>query len=174
MFVRTLTCVMEWLAYVVLWQNMHMMRSLWNFDRRVSLAVCGSFAKGSIDRDNGPHNRRTQFAADATFKVGSWMAYGEILRQTVNGVVVLPPEDATYALAGTRWTHGRFAPRLNFSQGDYHSLNGPREYIIQPGITVELADGFSFIYEYDFWRSINASNAATLDRSLNFVLHYHF
>jgi len=147
---------------------------VWNFDRRMSLAVGSSFAKGSIDRDNGPHNERTQAAADATLKIGPWTAYGEILRQTVNGIVVLPPQDATYALVGTRWTHGRFAPRLNFSQGDYHGLNGRREYIIQPGITVELADGFSFIYEYDFWRSVTASNAATLDRSLNFVLHYHF
>jgi hypothetical protein len=147
---------------------------VWNFDRRASLTLGGSFARGSIDRDNGPHNQRIQAAADATLKVGPWMAYGEILRQTVNGIVVLPPQDATYTLVGTRWTRGRFAPRLNFSQGDYHGLNGRREFIIQPGVTVELADGFSFLYEYDFWRSLAPSNKTTLDRSLNFVLHYHF
>jgi hypothetical protein len=52
--------------------------------------------------------------------------------------------------------------------------DGRREYIIQPGVTIELADGFSFIYEYDFWRAIAPENNKTLDRSLNFVLHYHF
>jgi|SRR5579884_13508 hypothetical protein len=147
---------------------------VWNFTDRTSLSIGGSFARGSIGRDNGPHNQRTQAAADATIKVGSWTAYGEVLRQTVSGVVVLPPQNATYALVGARWTHGRFQPRLNFSQGDYHDLKGGREFIIQPGVTVELADGFSFIYEYDFWRSITATNKTTLDRSLNFVLHYHF
>ncbi len=147
---------------------------VWKFDRRTSLTIGGSFATGAIDRTNGPHNQRTQLAADATLKVGPWMAYGEILRQTVSGAVVLPPQDAAYTLAGTRWARGRFQPRLNFSQGNYHGLNGRREFIIQPGMTIKLADGFSFIYEYDYWRSISPLEKTTLDRSLNFVLHYHF
>lgn len=147
---------------------------VWNFNDGISLTVGGSFARGSIDRDTGPNNQRNQVAADATLQVGPWMAYGEILRQTVNGIVILPPENATYTLVGTRWTQGRFEPRLNFSQGNYHGLNGRREFIIQPGITIKLADGFSFIYEYDFWRSLSPLKNTTLDRSLNFVLHYHF
>jgi hypothetical protein len=147
---------------------------VWNFNDRMSLTVGGSFARGSIDRDNGPNNQRNQVAADATLKVGPWMAYGEVLRETVNGVVILPPEDATYTLVGTRWTQGRFQPRLNFSRGNYHGPNGRREFIIQPGITIKLAEGFSFIYEYDFWRSVSPMKNTALDRSLNFVLHYHF
>ncbi len=147
---------------------------VWNFGRRASFTLGGSFARGAIDRAGGPNNQRTQEALDATLRVGPWLAYGEVLRQTVSGVILLPPQDATYTLAGTRWRRGRFQPRFNFSQGDYHGLDGRREFILQPGITVELADGFSFIYEYDFWRSVSPSERRTLDRSLNFVLHYHF
>ncbi len=147
---------------------------VWNFSPTASFTLGGSFARGAIDRDGGPNNERAQEAAGATLKIGSWLAYGEVLRQTVSGRVILPPQNATYILAGTRWARGRFEPRLNFSQGNYHGLNGRREYIIQPGMTVNLADGFSFIYEYDFWRSLAPGKDRTLDRSLNFVLHYHF
>lgn len=65
-------------------------------------------------------------------------------------------------------------PRLNFSQGNYHGLNGRTEYILQAGVRVFGANGFSLISEGDFWRSISPENERTLDGSLNFVLHYHF
>jgi hypothetical protein len=142
--------------------------------RNTSLTIGGSLAHGAIDRDLGPNNTRDQFAADATLQTGPLLTYGEILRQDVLGPVVLPPWNATYALAGVRWDRGRFQPRFNFSQGDYLGLDARREYILQPGITVRLADGFSFIYEYDFWRDIAPSSHQTLDRSLDMVLDYHF
>jgi hypothetical protein len=147
---------------------------VWHFSKQTSLTVGGSFAQGSIDRDAGPHNTRTQVAADATLQFGPLLTYGEVLRQNLNGVVILPPQDATYILTGVRWAKGRYQPRLNFSQGNYHGLNGRREYILQPGITVRIADNLSFIYEFDFWRSISQAQTAALDRSLNFVLLYHF
>ena len=147
---------------------------VWHFSKQTSLTVGGSFAQGSIERDAGPHNTRTQAAADATLQLGPLLTYGEVLRQTVNGVVILPPQDATYILGGVRWARGRYQPRLNFSQGNYHGINGRREYILQPGITVRLADNLSFIYEFDFWRRISTARTTALDRSLNFVLLYHF
>ena len=144
------------------------------FGDNVSLTLGGSLAHGAIDRDMGPHNARDQIAGDATLQMGPVMAYGELLRQNVHGVVLLPPENAIYTLAGIRWTRGRYQPRFNFSQGNYFGLNARREYILQPGITIRLADGFSFIYEYDFWQKFSLSNRTTLDRSLNLVLLYHF
>ncbi len=147
---------------------------VFRLSHHTSLTVGGSLAQGAIDRDLGPNNLRDQFAADATLQTGPLLTYGEILRQAVHGRVVLPPWNATYALAGVRWARGRFQPRFNFSQGNYFGLNARREFILQPGITVRLADGFSFIYEYDFWRAISLSSRQTLDRSLNLVLDYHF
>jgi len=147
---------------------------VFHFGPNVSLTVGGSLAHGAIDRDSGPNNTRDQFAADATLQTGPLLIYGEILRQNVHGLVLLPPFNATYALAGVRLARGRFQPRFNFSQGNYFGLNGNREYILQPGITVELADGFYFIYEYDFWREAALSSSQILDRSQNLVLQYHF
>jgi len=147
---------------------------VWHFSKQASLTLGGSFAQGAIDRDAGPHNTRTQVAADGTLQLGPLLTYGEILRQTVTGVVILPPQDATYVLGGVRWAKGRYQPRFNFSQGNYHGLNGRREYILQPGITVRVADNLSFIYEFDFWRRISTTQTTALDRSLNFVLLYHF
>ena len=145
-----------------------------HFSRDASLTVGGSLAHGAIDRDAGPNNTRDQFAADATLQTGPLLTYGEILRQNVHGVVVLPPQNASYILAGVRWARGRYQPRFNFSQGNYYGFSGRREYILQPGVTVRLTDGFYFIYEYDFWRSISLASSQTLDRSQNLVLQYHF
>jgi len=147
---------------------------VWHFNKWASLNVGGSFAQGAIERDAGPHNLRRQVAADATLQLGPVMTYSEVLRQTVNGQVVLPPQDATYTLTGIRWAKGRYQPRLNYSQANYHGLNGRREYILQPGINVRLASHLTFIYEYDFWRKLSVMKPATLDRSLNLVLLYHF
>ena len=147
---------------------------VWHFNKWSSLNVGGSFAQGAIERDVGPHNLRRQLAADATLQLGPVLTYGEVLRQTVNGHVVLPPQDATYTLAGIRWAEGRYQPRFNFSQGNYHGINGRREYILQPGINIRLADNLTFIYEFDFWRELSVIKPATLDRSLNLVLLYHF
>ena len=147
---------------------------VWHFNKWASLNVGGSFAQGSIERDNGPHNQRRQIAADATLQLGSLLTYGEVLRQTVGGQVVMPPQDATYTLEGIRWTRGRYQPRLNYSQANYHGLNGRREYILQPGINIRLADNLTFIYEFDFWRELSVIKPTTLDRSLNLVLLYHF
>lgn len=147
---------------------------VWHFNKWSALTVGGSFAQGAIDRDSGPHNLRRQFAVDATLHLGPVLTYGEILSQTVNGVAVLPPQDATYSLVGVRWTHGRYQPRFNFSQANYHGINGRREYILQPGINIRLVDNLSLIYEFDFWREVSVINPVTLDRSLNFVLLYHF
>jgi hypothetical protein len=147
---------------------------VWHLSDSASLTLGGSLARGTIDRDSGLHNSRTQAAGDATLKLGPLLTHGEVLRQTVAGVVLMPPQNATYTLAGIRWAEGRYQPRLNFSQANYHGLSGRREFIIQPGITVRLADGFSFIYEYDFWREIKPPSSTNLDRSLNFVLAYHF
>lgn len=145
-----------------------------HFSPGVSLTVGASIAHGAIDRDNGPDNSRDQFAADATFRTGPLLTYGEILRQNVHGMIVLPPQNAIYTLAGVRWTRGRYQPRFNFSQGNYFGFNRRREYIFQPGITIGLAEGFYFIYEYDFWREAAISSTHTLDRSQNLVLQYHF
>ncbi len=147
---------------------------VWHFSKQTSLTLGGSFAQGAIDRDAGPHNTRSQVAADGTLQLGPVLTYGEVLRQTVSGVVILPPQDATYVLGGVRWARGRYQPRFNFSQGNYYGINRRRGYIFQPGITVRLADNLSFIYEYDFWRSISQTQTTVLDRSLNFVLLYHF
>ena len=123
---------------------------VWHFNKWALLNVGGSFAQGSIERDAGPHNQRRQIAADATLQLGPVLTYGEVLRQTVSGQVVLPPQDATYTLAGIRWARGRYQPRLNFSQGNYHGIKGRREYIMQPGINVRVAENLTFIYEFDF------------------------
>ncbi|MEJ2008806.1 MAG: hypothetical protein P8Z30_11735 [Acidobacteriota bacterium] len=147
---------------------------VWHFNKWSSLNVGGSFAQGAIDRDSGPHNLRRQVAADATLQLGPVLTYGEVLRQTVSGVVVLPPQDATYTLAGIRWARGRYQPRFNFSQANYHGLNGGRQYILQPGITIRLVDNLSFIYEFDYWHEASVPSPTTLDRSLNLVLLYHF
>lgn len=147
---------------------------VFRFGDNVSLTVGGSLAHGAIDRDTGPNNTRDQIAADTTLQIGPLLAYGELLRQNVHERVVLPPWNATYALAGVRWERGRFQPRFNFSQGNYFGLDARREYILQPGITIRVADGFSFIYEYDFWRKLSLSKRQTLDRSLDIVLQYHF
>ena len=147
---------------------------VWHFNKWASLNVGGSFAQGTIERDAGPHNRRRQVAADATLQLGPVLTYGEVLQQTVSGQVVLPPQNATYTLTGIRWARGRYQPRLNYSQANYHGLNGRREYILQPGINIRVADNLTFIYEYDFWRELSVLNPTTLDRSLNLVLLYHF
>ncbi|TAM82550.1 MAG: hypothetical protein EPN47_07760 [Acidobacteria bacterium] len=147
---------------------------VWHFSKSTSLNVGGSFAHGTIERDTGPHNQRRQAAADATLQLGSLLAYGEVLRQTVSGQVILPPQDATYTLEGIRWARGRYQPRLNYSQANYHGLNGRREYILQPGINIRLADNLTFIYEFDFWRELSVMKPTTVDRSLNLVLLYHF
>jgi hypothetical protein len=147
---------------------------VWHFNKWASLNVGGSFAQGSVNRDNGPHNRRRQVAADATLQLGPVLTYGEVLRQTVNGQVVLPPQDATYTLTGIRWARGRYQPRLNYSQANYHGINSRREYILQPGINIRVADNLTFIYEFDFWRELSVIKPTTLDRSLNLVLLYHF
>ncbi len=147
---------------------------VWHFNKWASLNVGGSFAQGAIDRDTGPHNLRRQIAADATLQLGPVLTYGEVLRQTVDGQVVLPPQDATYTLAGIRWARGRYQPRFNFSQANYHGINERREYILQPGITIRLVDNLSFIYEFDFWRELSVMKPTTLDRSLNLVLLHHF
>lgn len=147
---------------------------IFRFGENISLTLGTSLAHGAIDRDMGPHNTRDQLAGDATLQMGPLLTYGEVLKQDIYGEVLLPPQNATYALVGIRWARGRYQPRFNFSQGDYFGLNARREYIIQPGITIHLADGFSFIYEYDFWRKTALSNSQTLDRSLNLVLQYHF
>jgi hypothetical protein len=147
---------------------------VWHFNSWSSLTAGGSFAQGAIDRDTGPHNQRRQIAADATLQLGPLLTYGEVLRQNVNGVVVLPPQNATYTLAGIRWARSRYQPLFNFSQGNYHGINGRREYILQPGINVRLADNLTFIYEFNFWRELSVIKPTTLDRSLNLVLLYHF
>ena len=147
---------------------------VWHFNNWASLNVGGSFAQGTIERDTGPHNRRRQVAADATLQLGPLLTYGEVLSQTVSGPVVMPPQDATYTLEGVRWARGRYQPRLNYSQANYHGLNGRREYILQPGINIRLADNLTFIYEFDFWRELSLMKPTTLDRSLNLVLLYHF
>ncbi|MGH9355432.1 MAG: hypothetical protein ACRD10_04820 [Terriglobia bacterium] len=145
-----------------------------HFSPDISLTMGGSLAHGAIDRDGGPNNSRNQFAADATLQMGPLLTYGEILRQDVQGVVIQPPLNATYMLAGVRWARGRYQPRFNFSQGNYFGFSRRRDYIFQPGITIRLADGFSFIYEYDFWRETAISSSQTLDNSQNLVLLYHF
>ncbi|HET9176849.1 MAG TPA: hypothetical protein VFQ24_00650 [Terriglobia bacterium] len=147
---------------------------VWHFNNWASLNVGGSFAQGTIERDTAPHNRRRQVAADATLQLGPVLAYGEVLRQTVSGQAVQPPQDATYTLEGIRWARGRYQPRLNYSQANYHGLSGRREYILQPGINIRLADNLTFIYEFDFWRELSVMKPTTLDRSLNLVLLYHF
>lgn len=147
---------------------------VWNLRKNASLTVGISGANGVIDRDSGPHNRRTQIAGDATLQFGGVVTYAEVLRQAVEGPLVAPPLPATYTLVGMRWARGRYQPHVNYSQGNYHGLAARREYIFQPGITVQLAHGFSFIYEYTYWRSLVASTNTPLDNSLNFVLHYHF
>lgn len=147
---------------------------VWNVKKDISLTVGGSLANGTIDRDNGPHNRRTQIAGDASVQLGGIVTYGEVLRQSVQGPLIGPPLPATYTLAGMRWARGRYQPHVNYSQGNYHSFAARREYIIQPGLTVQLARGFSFIYEYTYWRSLAGNTNTPIDNSLNFVLHYHF
>lgn len=147
---------------------------VFHFGSGSSLTIGGSVAQGAIDRDSGPNNLRDQEAVDITLQKGPWLAYGELLTQKVHGRVVLPPQNATYTLAGVRWTRGRYQPRFNFSQGNYFGLNARREYILQPGITIRLADGFYFIYEYDFWQKLAMTNRQVLDRSSNLVLQYHF
>lgn len=147
---------------------------VWHFNNWASLNMGGSFAQGAIERDTVPHNRRRQVAADATLQIGPVLAYGEVLRQTVSGQAVQPPQDATYTLEGIRWARGRYQPRLNYSQANYHGLSGRREYILQPGINIRLADNLTFIYEFDFWRELSVMKPTTLDRSLNLVLLYHF
>jgi len=147
---------------------------VWHFSDWASLNVGGSFAQGTIERDTGPHNRRSQVAGDVTLQLGPLLTYGEVLRQRVSGPVVMPPQDATYTLEGVRWARGRYQPRLNYSQANYHGLNGRREYILQPGINIRLADNLTFIYEFDFWRELSVMKPTTLDRSMNLVLLYHF
>lgn len=147
---------------------------VWHFTDDVSLTVGGSYARGTIERDGGFHNTRWQYAGDATLQWRGLLAYGEVLNQMVNGVVIQPPQNATYTLVGTRWVRGRFQPRLNYSNANYHGFNRRREYIVQPGITVRLDDGFSFIYEYDYWKQNSTPTPMFIDKSLNFVLLYHF
>jgi len=142
--------------------------------RDTSLTVGGSWAHGDIRRDSGPDNQRQQWATDATLQTGPLLTYGELLHQSIAGQILVAPQPADYGLAGIRWTRGRYQPRLNFSQANYHGLKPHREYILQPGVTVLLGGGFSVLTEYDFWRSRTALQNTTVDRSLNLVLAYHF
>lgn len=147
---------------------------VWHFNPDLSLTVGGSYARGTIERDGGPNNTRWQVAGDATLQWRGLLTYAEVLNQRVNGIVVAPPQDATYTLFGARWARGRFQPRFNFSAANYHAFNPRREYILQPGITINMYDGFSFIYEFDYWKETSVPNPFLLDQSLNFVLLYHF
>lgn len=147
---------------------------VWHFNDDTSLTVGGSYARGTIERDGGPNNARWQYAADATFQWKGLLTYGELLTQKVERPVIEPPQDATYTLFGARWARGRFQPRFNYSAGNYHGFNPRREYILQPGITVNMYDGFYFIYEFDYWKETSVLNPFLLDKSLNFVLLYHF
>jgi uncharacterized coiled-coil protein SlyX len=147
---------------------------VWHFNDDLSLTVGGSYARGTIERDGGPNNTRSQYAADATLQWRGLLTYAEVLNQSVDGVVVLPPQDATYTLFGARWTRGRFQPRLNYSAGNYHGFMPRREYILQPGITIKMHDGFAFLYEFDYWKRTSVPTPFLIDKSLNFVLLYHF
>ncbi len=88
---------------------------VWHFNKWASLNVGGSFAQGTIERDAGPHNRRRQVAADATLQLGPVLTYGEVLQQTVNGQVVLPPQNATYTLTGIRWAQAGATSRASIT-----------------------------------------------------------
>jgi hypothetical protein len=145
-----------------------------HFSGNLSLTFGGSYARGSIDRTNGPHNIRSQLAGDATLQWRGLLTYAEVLNQYVAGLVIEAPQDATYTLFGVRWARGRFQPRVNFSAANYHGFQPRREYIFQPGITVNLSDGFSFLYEFDYWRRTSIPKPFLLDKSLNLVLLYHF
>jgi hypothetical protein len=147
---------------------------VWHFNGQTSLTVGGSYARGTIERDAGPHNTRSQVAGDATLQWHGLLAYGEVLNQRVTGTVAAPPQNATYTLFGARWARGRFQPRFNFSAANYHGFQPRREYILQPGITVKMSDGFSFLYEFDFWKQTSVPRPFLIDKSLNFVLLYHF
>lgn len=149
---------------------------VWHPSSQTSLTMGASFADGTIRRASGPNaapnDVRRQWAADATLKDMGWLVYGEAIQQSVLGPVVEPPRNATYTLFGARRASGRVQPRFNFSSASYHGFQPHREYILQPGITVQLWRGLSAIAEYDFWRT-TAPAPHWLDQSLNLVLWYH-
>ena len=119
-------------------------------------------------------------SADLEYQRESWTVYGEWLRRPedpgVPAVLVDAPaaSEATYWLAGAQYRAGRLHLRYNVSLGDYERA-GRREWIHQPGVTVDLSEHLSAYAELNLWRSDPAAGEADwVDRSLNFVLHVTF
>lgn len=141
------------------------------FGDSVSVGLSG--ASGRIERPAVVNADRRQIAVDATLTSGAFVTYAEVLWQTVDRPVIEAPQDATYVIAGIRSSKGRFQPRLNLGQGDYHTFNRRREYLLEPGLTTDLTHGFSLISEYVLWRAVAPAGSFTVDKSFNIVLHYH-
>lgn len=114
-------------------------------------------------------------ALDAEWGRGPITLYTEWTRRGGGNLPVQLREDvpgsaATYWLAGAQVGRGRLHLRYNFSRGAYDDL-ARREWIHQPGVTLDLLSGAAVLLEYDLWRVRTDAESTTADRSLNLVLH---
>ncbi len=85
----------------------------------------------------------------------------------------IPGSRATYWLAGAQVNERGLHARYNFSRASYDDL-GRREWIHQPGITLDLASHVHGIVDFDFWQVRASGSTTTFDRSLSLVLLLDF
>lgn len=166
-------------------------RDRWGVTGRVAASLRGGVTVGLSAlsrRFEGPSGgpdatrgawRALHVALDAEARIRDLTAFAEVTTRRGGDL----PNDlrltqagsrATYWLAGARYDRSRAHLRYNFSLVDYLDLDR-REWIHQPGVTVDVADNVSGLLELDLWRVREPdAGARTFDRSLNFVLLLRF
>lgn len=116
--------------------------------------------------------------ADAEWRRGPVTVYSEWLRRGAGGLPdplarSVAGSEATYWLVGAQLDRGRVHLRYNYSGGSYDAI-GRREWIHQPGVTLDLNAYARVLVEGNFWSADSDEGPATLDRSLNLILNLGF
>jgi len=149
-------------------------------DKDVSLQVGGSAERFTSDFA-APNTNDTvyRYAGDVELAVGAFDVFTEVIQQKGTSVLDFP-------LAGTPsdnvkyWWSGigyhvtqDLLVRCAFSTADYGGT-GVRETTWLPGVTWSFNKHAALLVEYDAWRRSQPGDDTSLDRSINFILYFHF
>jgi hypothetical protein len=143
----------------------------------MSIAMGGTFERGTVSRTvTGGDDTYRRAASEATLVLGPATLFGEMIHQTFDGPAFANLPRVTYALGGANYKFSkRVAMHFNYSQGNYDSVDANRrkEYIIQPGIVLQLGRGISLFEENNYW-TVRGQTKSIFDRSVNSVLIFSF